>query len=212
MSRLIINNTSAVPVQPAAGKIALFGDTVNKALKQIDENAFVQQLGVINNFSVGSQSPAGVTRTYITGSRLQIGPQKVQAGSTFQWTFNLTKTASGSGASTFDIAVGTAGSTADTARISFAKPAGTASADEGTVEIRAICRTVNSTSAILSGNFTLIHNLSATGHAVIPCVCVNSQSAAFDMTTANLSLGICVSTGPSDSVTIQQVHAVALNI
>ncbi len=212
MSRLLINNSSAVPATPGAGKIALFGDTINKGLKQMDESAFVQQMGVINNFSVGSQLPAGVTRTYITGSRLQIGAQKVQAGSTFQWNFNMTKTASGAAPSTFEIVVGTAGTTADTARISFTKPAGTASADEGTVEIRAICRTVASTSAVLSGNFTMIHNLSATGHAIIPCVCVNSQSAAFDMTTALLSVGIVVSTGTSDSVTIQQVHAMALNI
>ncbi len=124
----------------------------------------------------------------------------------------MTKTASGAGPSTFDISVGTAGTTADTARISFAKPAGTASADEGTVSIKAIVRNTASTAGVLVGNFTMIHNLAATGHAIIPCVCVNSVSAAFDMTTADLSLGITVSTGVSDSVTIQQVQSWALNI
>lgn len=211
MSRVVINNASTIPSTPAAGKIAIFGDTVNKAAKLVDETGFVQGLNTIDNWNTASQSPAGVTRTYITGSRLQVGAQKLQAGSQFFWKFNLTKTASGSGPSTFDIAVGTNGTTADTARISFTKPAGTAAADEATCEILALVRT-SGASGVLVGQFSMIHNLFSTGHLTTPAVVVNSVSGTFDMTVANLSVGICLSTGTSDSVTIQQVHAQALNI
>jgi hypothetical protein len=118
----------------------------------------------------------------------------------------MRKTAAGNAASTFDICVGTAGTTADTARVSFTKPAGSAAADEGKVVIEAIIRTIGAT-GVMVGEFTLVHNLAATGHAVIPCVCVNTVSAAFDMTTEDLIIGVCITSGAADAITIQQVIA-----
>jgi len=157
-------------------------------------------------YSVAAQTPAAATRTYITGSAISIPPTGLRVGNVFHWKFNMTKTAAGTATSTFDISVGTAGTTADTARVSFTKPAGSAAVDEGWVEITAIVRTIGAT-GVMVGEFTLIHNLAATGHAVIPCVCVNTVSAAFDMTTADLIVGVCITSGASDAITIQQVVA-----
>jgi hypothetical protein len=90
--------------------------------------------------------------------------------------------------------------------VSFTKPAGSAAADEGRVVIEAIVRSIGAT-GVLRGEFTLVHNLAATGHAVIPCVCVGTTSAAFDMTVADLIVGVCITSGASDAITIQQVIA-----
>jgi hypothetical protein len=127
----------------------------------------------------------------------------LRVGNVFTWKFNITKTAAGIAASTYDIAFGTTGTTADTARISFTKPAGTAAVDEGWVEITCIVRTIGA-SGVAVGEFRMIHNLSATGHATIPCVCVNTVSAAFDMTTVT-RVGVCITSGAADAITIQQV-------
>jgi hypothetical protein len=58
----------------------------------------------------------------------------------------------------------------------------------------------------------MVHNLAATGHAVIPCVCVNTVSAAFTTVTAALKWGLVVTTGASDAITIQMVQAQAWNV
>jgi hypothetical protein len=121
-----------------------------------------------------------------------------------RWTFDMTKTAAGTATSTFDICFGTNGTTADTARVSFTKPAGTAAADTGTVTITAICRGPLSASGVVVGNFQMVHNLENTGHAIIPCVSQTVVSSAFDVTVANLFVGVCITSGASDAITIQQ--------
>tara|TARA_R110000868_G_scaffold282809_1_gene543090 strand:+ start:277 stop:681 length:405 start_codon:yes stop_codon:yes gene_type:complete len=134
----------------------------------------------------------------------------MQVGTMLRWTFNLTKTAAGTATSTFDIAFGTAGTTADTARVSFTKPAGTAVADEGLVQIICIIRTIGA-AGVAVGQFHMTHNLAATGHAVIPCVDVNTVSAGFDM-TAVTTAGVCVTSGASDAITVEAVIAEAFNV
>lgn len=164
-----------------------------------------------NNFSTTSQAITASTRTYITGSKLIVPVGKLQVGTTFKWRFNITKTAAGIAASTYDIAVGTAGTTSDTARVSFTKPAGTAAIDEGLVEIIATVRSIG-VSGIMVGEFTLIHNGNTAGHAIVPCVVLNTISTGFDTTVANLLVGLCITSGASDAITIQLVTAQALNL
>ncbi len=211
MSQLLLNETAA-PSAPASAKGSVYLDqTATPNLRLIDDAGNNRSLSPLSNYSVAAQSPAAATRTYITGSKIAVPKNKLQVGSCFEWTFNMTKTAAGSASSTFDIAVGTAGSTADTARVSFTKPAGTAAADEASVTIRAIIRTIGAT-GVMVGEFTLIHNLLDTGHAVIPCVVVNTVSAGFDMTVADLMVGLCITSGASDAITIEMVQAKAWNI
>lgn len=203
-------DVQSVPATPGAGTATVFIDTTAKRLAVKDDAGFIK--GHVYNFSTASQAPAAATRTYLTGSNIAIPTGKLQIGTMFRWKFNMTKTGAGTAASTFDIAVGTAGTTADTARVSFTKPAGTAVADEAVCEIIATCRGPLSGSGIFVGEFTMIHNLQITGHAVIPCVCVNTISSAFDVTVANLIVGVCITSGASDAITIQMVHAEAINL
>lgn len=203
---------SAAPATPAAAKGELYVDTT-----AVPTPRFVTPAGTnlsllgVTNFSTALQSPAATTRTYIAGSALAVPVNKLQVGTCLRWTLSVTKNANGTALSTYDIAVGTAGTTADTARVSFTKPAGTAAADEGTIVINAIVRSIGA-AGVMVGQFTMTHNLAATGHMVIPSANVNTISAGFDMTVANLIIGICVTSGASDALTFQLVQAEAWNI
>lgn len=195
---------------PGPGVTAEFADLTNKVIKSKDDTGYIR--GTLLNFSTVAQTPAAGVRTYIDGSKLTVPSTKIQIGTIFRWRFNITKTAAGVAASTFDVAIGILGTTGDAAILSFVKPGGTAAADEGWIEIEVVVRGPLSAAGILSGEFTLIHNLAATGHALIPCVVVNTISGAFDLTTANLFVGLCITSGAADAITIQQVTAEAHNI
>lgn len=196
---------------PAAGVLAVFADS-DKNIKTKDSTGLVSSRLMTNSGSQAAQTPTATTRTYIVGTALAVGATKVQIGTMFRWTFNMTKTGAGSAASTIDIAVGTAGTTADTARVSFTKPAGSAVIDEAWCTVTAIVRGPLSASGIVVGQFEMTHNLQITGHAVIPVVVVNTVSSAFDVTVANLIFGLCITTGASDVITIQFATGEAWNL
>lgn len=203
-------DTQSKPTTPSAGQGLLYFNNTTKALQSINDAGLVRSYGYVN-FSTASQAPTAATRTYITGSNIAVAAGALQVGTMFRWTISMTKTAAGIAASTFDICFGTAGTTADTARVSFTKPAGTAVVDEGFVTITAICRGPVGASGVVAGTFQMTHNLSATGHATIPCVNVTTVSSAFDITTPT-NIGVCLTSGASDAITIQVVTAEAWNI
>ena len=195
---------------PGAGQQATaFVDNVTNELHLRGPDGVVR--GRVANQSIAQQQPSATVRTYIAGSALRIPANKLQVGTNLRWKFSLTKTGAGTAASTIDIAIGTAGTTADTAQLSFTKPAGTAVADEGTITVEAVVRSIGAT-GVLVGQFTMVHNLSATGHMQIPAACVNVVSGSVDLTVANLIVGLCITTGASDVVTIQLVQAEAWNV
>jgi hypothetical protein len=164
-------------------------------------------LGTIaRNFSVAAQVLTAATLTYLTGSKLKVPAGGLKVGTKLRWRFSITKTAAGTATSAFSIVFGTAGTTADTARVTFTKPAGTAVADEGFVTIEATVRSVSATGVVV-GNFTLIHGLENTGHAIIPAVVLLTTSAAFDNADEDLYVGVVATTGAADAVTVNQMEA-----
>lgn len=164
------------------------------------------------NYSTASQAPVATVRTYIVGSNINIPTGGLKVGTVFRWRFNMTKTGAGTATSTIDIAIGTAGTTADTAVVAFTKPAGTGVIDEGWVEVDCVIRGPITALCIAAGEFTMTHNLAATGHAQIPVVVVNTISSGFDATVGNLVAGLCITTGASDAITIQMVTANAVGL
>jgi hypothetical protein len=56
------------------------------------------------------------------------------------------------------------------------------------------------------------HNLAATGHLVIPQAVVNTVSAAFSVAADNLIVGLCVTSGAADAITVQLMQAEAWNL
>lgn len=211
MAELDLDATASTGiVQPVVGVSASFVD-LDKRLKTKDDTGFIRNASTFMNFSTGPQTPAAATRTYLVGSQVAVPAGKLQVGTMFRWTFNMTKTAAGVAASTVDIAVGVAGTVADTAQVAFTKPGGTAVADEAKVVIEAIVRSIGA-AGVMVGEFSLIHNLAATGHALVPCVVVNTVSAGFDMTVASLFVGLCITSGAADAITVQQVLTEVFNL
>lgn len=208
----VLLDVQGTPTTPAPGQGVLYFDTLTRVLSMRDEGGKVRGLDGVNNFSTVAQTPAAATRTYIVGSALAVPVGKLRIGTILRWRFNLTKTAAGAAASTFDVSVGVNGTTADVARVSFTKPAGTGAVDEGWVDIEVICRGPLSAVGVFVGTFRLIHNLAATGHAVIPCVVVTTISGGFDVTVANLIVGVNITSGAADAITIQNVTAEAVNL
>lgn len=165
----------------------------------------------LRNASAVSQTPAAATRTVITGSKLQVPPTLLRAGSKYKCRFNMTKTAAGTATSTIDVAIGVAGTTADTAQLSFTKPAGTAAADEAINEVVVVVRTAGA-SGVLTGEYSMSHNLAATGHAQIPSVNVNVVSGTVDLSVDDLFLSVCLTSGAADAITINVVETELTNV
>lgn len=167
----------------------------------------------LNNHGATDLYLSASTRTYIAGSHLTIPASKMQVGTKFSWRFNMVKTAAGTATSVIDICVGTARSVADPAVCSFTKPAGTAAADEGFVIIEAVVKSIGAGSSVMLGEMVVMHNLASTGHMTIPIACVhNASGGTDDFTVSDLFVGLCITTGASDAITINQVSAQAHSI
>jgi hypothetical protein len=197
---LLVFNTSPTLVTPTLGvatATTLNGQSLN-----------------LTNYSTAAQTGiTGGTNTYLTNSNIVIPAAGLRVGTIFRWRFNITKTAAGSASGTFTVTLGTTGTTADSAILSFTKPAGTAAIDEGWVEIDVTIRGPLGASCIATGEFRLVHNLAATGHATIPCVVVSTQSSTFSSVFATgQTIGVCTNGGASDSITVQQLTAEAVNL
>lgn len=208
MADILLDVQSVAPT-PSAGQAVVAVNNTTKRIQTVDDAGFKRTLGY-KNFSTTSQVIT-TARTYIVGSNIAIPAGALQIGTIFRWMFDITKTGAGIAASTYDICFGTAGTTADTARVSFTKPAGTAVIDNGRVVIEAVCRGPVGATGVVAGHFNLTHNLAATGHAQIPIVDVTTVSSAFDI-TAPTNIGLCLTGGASDSVTLQLVIAEVWNI
>ena len=206
----ILLDVQSTPSTPSAGQAVLSFNTTTKGLQSRNADGLVRTYGFVN-FSTAAQTPAAATRTYLTGSNIAVPAGALQVGSMFRWVFDMTKTAAGTASSTFDIAFGTLGTTGDTARVSFTKPAGSAAVDTAQVQIVAVCRGPVGASGVVVGHFQMTHNLENTGHAVIPTVDVTTVSSTFDITTPT-NIGVCITSGASDDITIQLVTAEAWNI
>lgn len=109
------------------------------------------------------------------------------------------------------VVVGTAGTTADTARLTFTGTAQTAVVDTGAVEIWAILRNTGA-AGVLAGGLNMTHNLAATGFSTLAAQVLQNTSAGFDTTLANLIVGVCVNPGASGVWTHQIVAADMFNM
>lgn len=144
------------------------------------------------------------TDTYLAGSYLKF-PYSPIVGTTYKLTFDVAKTAAGTATPIINIRIGTAGTTADTARNTFTFGAGTAAADTGIFEVIVVFRAVGA-SAITQAIARLTSNLTTTGisNAV---KARTSTSGTFASTTAALGIGASYNGGASASHTVTLVKA-----
>jgi len=149
--------------------------------------------GLRSNANTGDVVATGVD-TYLTGSNLLIPTAGLQVKTVLRWRFFVTKTGAGVVAPIWSVRVGTAGTTADTVRLTFTGPAQTGAADTAEILIEAILRNTGA-AGVLAGGLTLQHNLAATGFANQGAVVLQVTSAGFLTTTPNLIIGVSVDPG-----------------
>lgn len=212
MANLLID-TQTVPAVPAAGKLVVFPNSTTKQLVARDDSGkFATLSGSLRNWNT-ADVVANAADTYLTGSGITVPTgQALQVGTTFRWTFGMTKTAAGTAAPVWIVRVGTAGTTADTARVTFTSPSlQTAAIDTGMVDIVCILRNVGG-AGVLQGILTLHHALATTGFASLGSVVVQAGSVGFDTTVAGTIVGVSVNPGASGVWTHQVVMAEGLNL
>jgi hypothetical protein len=213
MSAVNLANQVA-PAAPSAGRSRLFVDPVTKLLSLIDDAGTIQTLADVTNASVAAQGPGFAADTYLAGSNIALGNRLPKTRTLYQCTFDVSKTAAGTATPIIIVRIGTAGSTADAARVTFTFPAQTAIADVGTFSVWALFRTVGA-SGIVQGRANLIHRgptTGLTGLSVEPGPTVQAVSAAFDTAIANSIIGLSVNGGGSAAWTVQLVEAKVENI
>lgn len=163
------------------------------------------------NFSTADQT-LNAADTYITGSLITIATTRpVVVGTVFKWQFTFTKTGAGIAGPVFSVRFGTAGSTADTARLTFTGAAQTGVIDAATVDIWAIVRGPIGAATVVSGECDLHHNLSATGFSTTAHDILQVTSAGFDITTVT-AIGVSANPGASGVWTCTMALAEVANI
>jgi hypothetical protein len=162
------------------------------------------------NANLADQS-ANAANTYLAGSGYTC-PGRIRSGTSFRWYISATKTAAGVATPIWTVVYGTAGTTADTARLTFTGLAQTGVADTGLFIICVNVRTYSS-SGIISGTYGVAgHRLAATGFVNQAIDAAQATSATFDMTVANSIIGICVNPGSAGNWTIKEVSLDAVNL
>jgi opacity protein-like surface antigen len=160
----------------------------------------------LENCSTASQTGFS-SDTYLTGSNILLPVGAPLVGTTYRLTFDITKTGAGTATPICQLRFGTAGTTADTSRVTFTWGAGTAAADVAKVTIDATFRSVGSgTSAVLVGAARLTNNLASTGFTTVLKNIV-TVSSGFDSTVANSYIGASWNGGASAAHTVQMVQA-----
>ena len=168
---------------------------------------------MVVNQSVAAQGAGFATDTYLTGSSIAIPASSLKIGTRYHLVFDVSKTAAGTATPIITVRFGTAGSTADTARLTFTFLAQTAVADIGTFEVWVTFRTVGSgTTAVIQGSAQVRHRLQITGLQNLVSTTLQVTSGGFDSTVANSIIGVSVNGGTSAAWTVQLVQAELTNL
>ncbi len=202
-------DTQGNPASPSAGTSVLYPDSGSLQWTSLDSNGRKLTLGGIVNYNT-TDSVANAANTYLAGSSISVPQHLLQAGTVFRWRMAVTKSGAGTAAPIWTVVVGTAGTTADTARLTFTGVAQTAVIDTADIEIECILRNTGA-AGVLAGVLTMNHNLAATGFANQGDQVIQVTSAGFTTSTASLKVGICVDPGASGVWTHQIVKAEMFN-
>lgn len=207
MADLLVD-TQSPPATPAAGQSVLYVDSVSKKWASKNDAGVNDVLADIENFSTANQIGFAAD-AYLTGSSIVMPGSLAKAGSQYYLCFDMVKTAAGTATPILTIRFGTAGTTADTARLTFTFAAGTAAIDTGLVEVWLHWRNVGA-SSVLVGVARITHHLAATGltsTGASGVAIILVTSAAFDSTVAASILGASFNGGTSFSGTNTLVEA-----
>lgn len=147
--------------------------------------------------------------TYLVGSAVPVPPAGLVNGMRYTCKFDMVKTAAGTATPTVIVRIGTLGTTADAAILTFTFAAGTAAVDTGTFEVNAHFRLAGS-AAVLMGVCECRHALAATGLVSTGASGqgqISVVSSAFDATPSNTFIGVSFNGGASFAGTNTLVEA-----
>jgi hypothetical protein len=167
---------------------------------------------ILRNGSTTPQSPGAGASTYLTGSSIAVPVGKLRIGTIFQWLLFFSKTGAGTAARAHIIRIGTGGTTSDAAIVTLTSGTPTGVIDSGFQKITCTIRGPLSASCIAFGSSFGTHQLSTTGLFANETEVLLVTSGTFDATTANLIVGLSVTTGASEALTYEQIVAEALNL
>jgi len=159
-------------------------------------------IGGSTNYATASTSSGFASDTYLDNTKLTLAALGTPTvGRRYSFRIVVSKTAAGTAAPTLIVRIGTAGTTSDTARITFTWGAGTAAVDRGEIEAECIFTTVGA-SAVLRGKANFTTNLTTTGlsNAV---KALQVTSGTFDSTVANSFIGLSWNGGASAVHTVE---------
>ena len=161
------------------------------------------QLFAPSNANAGDVT-ANAADTYLTGGSVSPITNFIRAGTFFKWYLIMTKTGAGTATPIFRVRCGTAGTTADTALVTFTLGAQTGVVDTGWCEIHGKINQTGASGLFQAGiNFT--HNLATTGLANAQQQVQQAISSSFNLTTAGLILGLSCDPGASGNWTFKTV-------
>lgn len=203
-----------VPATPASGFGVIWPDASSPQWFTKDDAG--RSWGRSHVASIAAQGAGFATDTYVTGSGILVPSFSVQAQTTIVWSLSASKTAAGVATPIYSVRIGTARTTADTARLTLTGPAQTAVADIGTLTVWVTVRSVGA-SGVIQGTAWWSHRGTAantttggvgfandaTGH-------VEGTSAGFDNSALSGSyFGLSIDGGASAAWTVTQVRAEA---
>lgn len=166
--------------------------------------------GRSHNASVAAQGAGFSSDTYVTNSDILIPSFGFQTKTVFRWTINAEKTAAGTAQPVYSLRIGSARTTADTARLQITGPAQTAAVDDGIMTIMATVRTV-SASGVIAGVSYWIHSAAVTGFCDNDAGVIDAVSAGFDNSALGGNyIGLSINGGASASWTLNQCLAEAV--
>jgi len=204
VAEILLDEQSA-PAAPAAGQIIAWPDSGSSAWAQRNDAGRYQ--GDDARAAIAAQL-LGVGDTYVTNSGLILPSFSMQAGMVFEWILLAVKTAAGVAAPSYNVRIGAAQSTADTARLTIAGPAQTAVVDAGQIRILVTVRSV-AVAGVIQGQVHLTHNLAATGFATTGPAgesFTDGTSAGFNNTAlGGQFVGLSINAGAASAWTLSQV-------
>ena len=178
-----------------------------------DIKALQSAAGTKNQYNASVAAQAGISGdVYLAGSSIAIPQGKIKVGTIYRCRFNVVKTGAGTGAPVISVRVGTAGAVGDGSRAALTFAAQTAVVDEGEFEVECAFRQAGGT-AIIQAKGSLWHRLVTTGLNVTGVfTSVLNTGAPFDVTGANLKIGLSVNAPNPSSWTVSLVTAGLLNL
>lgn len=159
------------------------------------------------NKLIGADQALGAADTYLNNSVLTLaalGPPTI--GRCYHWRFIISKTAAGTATPIVIVRVGTAGTTADAAQLTFTWGAGTAAIDRGEIELEAMFIAVGA-SAVLRGKANWTTNLTTTGLTNAVKALQPADSGTFNSTVANSLIGLSYNAGTTGAHTLEYMGA-----